>query len=168
MGSNTRGEEKCSGQLLILPRINSGQNDAQEFFIPSYLHFVWVLEGPYRELIYCRLFRAWCSCRFFCRWCIIFYHWKAPSIRYHRTFRLKGVLCFLNRGKCVLVVLRWGECSEEINLYGMNRWCVHLACGCLAGWWLFVYWHKDCFILETFLMFRNPLLQDCLHYNYVW
>ena len=52
MGSNTRGEEKCSGQLLILPRINSGQNDAQEFFIPSYLHFVPWLEEPYIKLIF--------------------------------------------------------------------------------------------------------------------
>ena len=34
------------------------KNDAQEFCIPSYLHFVRVLEGPYRELIYCRMFRA--------------------------------------------------------------------------------------------------------------
>ena len=50
--------KKCSGQLLILPRIKYRQNDVQEFCIPSYLHFVRVLEVPYTELIYCRVFHA--------------------------------------------------------------------------------------------------------------
>ena len=52
MGSNMQGVEKCSGQLLILLCINYRQNDAQEFCIPSYLHFIWLLEGTYIELIY--------------------------------------------------------------------------------------------------------------------
>ena len=50
-----------------------------------------------------------------------FCHRKGLSIRYHRTCQLKGVLCFLNRGKFVLVVLREGEYSEEVKLYVMNR-----------------------------------------------
>ena len=144
MGSTIRGGETYTGQLLILLHINYRQNDAQEFCIPSHFHFVRVLEGPCTGMIYCCVFRAWCSCWFFCWWCIPFYHRKALSIRYRKTCRLRGVPCFLNQGKCVLVVLRWGECPEEVKLYGMNIWCVHLEFRCLAGWLLFFYWHMDC------------------------
>ena len=58
MGSTTRGGEKYTDQLLILLSINYRQNDAQEFSILSYFHFVRVLEGPCTGMIYCRMFRA--------------------------------------------------------------------------------------------------------------
>ena len=52
MGSNTRGGEKCSGQILISFFIHYRQNDAQEICIPSYSHFVRWLEEPYIAWIF--------------------------------------------------------------------------------------------------------------------
>ena len=34
------------------------ENDVQEFFIPSYLHFVWWLEEALIALSFCHVFRA--------------------------------------------------------------------------------------------------------------
>ena len=36
-----------------------------------------------------------------------------------QTCRLRG-MSFFKLGKCVLVVLRWGECPDKVNLYGIN------------------------------------------------
>ena len=167
MGFIAWGGEKCTDRLLILIHINYRQNDAQEFWILSYFHFVWVLEGPCREMIYFRGFRAQCFCWFFCWWCVNFYRWKALIIRCHKTCQLRGVPCFLFQGKCVNVVLRWGECPEEVNICGRNILCVHLVCGCLSDSLLFFYLHMDCLILKNVSMFRSPLPQDCRHI-YVW
>ena len=62
-----------------------------------------------------------------------FYCQKLRCIRCCRTCRLRGVPCFWGQGKCVHVVLWWGECPEELNQCGRNRWCVRLAYGCLAN-----------------------------------
>ena len=45
---------------------------------------------------------------------------KSLSIRCRKTCRLRGVPCFLSQGKGVHVVLRWGECPEEVKMCGMN------------------------------------------------
>ena len=101
-------------------------------FIPSYFHFVRVLEGPCIYMFDCHVFRVWCVCWSFCWWCVPFYHQKLRGIRCRRTCRLVGVPCFWGQGKCVHVVLRLGECPEELKQCGRNRWCVRLACGCLV------------------------------------
>ena len=56
MGSTSQNGERCIYRLLIWSRIDYRQNDAQEFLLPSYLHFVWVLEVPCAEIFVCFLF----------------------------------------------------------------------------------------------------------------
>ena len=48
MGSTSRVGEKYTDHLLNLLRIKYRQNDAKEFCIPSYFHFVRVLEVPFK------------------------------------------------------------------------------------------------------------------------
>ena len=50
MGSKARDGEKCTDRLLIWTRIDYRKNDAQEFLLLSYFHFVWVLEVPCKDI----------------------------------------------------------------------------------------------------------------------
>ena len=167
MGPTLRYGEKCTDQLLIWTRIDYRRSDAQEFLIPSYFHFDRVLEEPYIEIFDFRVFRAWCVCWYFCWWCVPFYHQKLRCIRYRRTFRSWWVRCFWGQWKCVNIVLWWGECPEGVNQCGRNRWCVRLACGCLADLLRFFCSRMDCLIFKNVPMFQSPLQQYCLHV-YVW
>ena len=110
-GSTTWDWERCRDRLFIWSRIDCRQNDAQEFLLPSYFHFVRVLEVPCTEMFDCRVFRAWCVCSSFCWWCLLFYCQILRCIRCRRTCRLRGVPCFLGQVKCVRVVLQWGGVS---------------------------------------------------------
>ena len=67
-GSTARDGERWIDRLFIWSRIDCRQNDAQEFLLPSYFHFVRVLEVPCTEMFDCCVFRAWCVCLSFC-WC---------------------------------------------------------------------------------------------------
>ena len=85
---------------------------------------------------------------FFCQWCVPFYHQKIRGIGCRRTCWLRRVPCFWGQGNCVHVELQWGECPEEVNLYGRNRWYVHLACGCLAFFLRLFCSHVDCLVFK--------------------
>ena len=57
-GSTARDGERCIDRLLVCTRIDYWQNDAQEFLLPSYFHFVRILEVPCKEMFDCRVFCA--------------------------------------------------------------------------------------------------------------
>ena len=64
MGSTAQDGEKCTDRLLIWNLINHRKSDTQEFLIPSYSHFVWVLEGPCIEMFACSVHDVFVG--FFC------------------------------------------------------------------------------------------------------
>ena len=51
MGSTARDGERCTYRLLIWTRIDYRQSDAQEFLLPSYFHFVRILEAPCKRFL---------------------------------------------------------------------------------------------------------------------
>ena len=62
MGSIAWDGERCTDRFLIWTRIDCRKIDAQEFLLPSYFYFVWVLKVPCKDMFDCRVFRAWCVC----------------------------------------------------------------------------------------------------------
>ena len=58
MGSIARDVERCIDRLLIWSHIDYWRNDAQEFLLLSYFHFIRVLEVPCKYMFDCRMFRA--------------------------------------------------------------------------------------------------------------
>ena len=162
MGSTARGGERYTDHILIWTHINYRQSDAKEFWILSYFHFVRVLEGPWREMIDCRVFRAWCYYCFLLSIMCTFLSSKSARHPLKQNMPIER-----SARKCVHGVLRCGVCPEEVGLCGRNRWCVHLACGCLAYLLLLFCPHMDCLVFKNVPMFRSLLPQDCLHI-YLW
>ena len=162
MGSTARGGERYTDQLLIWTHINYRQSDAQEFWIPSYFYFVGVLEGPCREMIDCRVFRAWCV--FF--WLLMMCTFLSPKSARHplsQNMSIERSALFLRSGKMCACCASMGRVSWGSKAVWEEKMMCPSGMRMPSGFVAIILSTHGLFDFKNFPMFQSLLLQDCIN-----